>query len=193
MTVRIIGPLSGGSKIREGDGIVNTTSSAANWSRGLSPFFLGPIKLYPSAPCKEGLVFENVWQYAKVYSAYDSNGEPNSLYFDWALKGFRDRIPRRYPMGKGTVPEYSWWNEEKLTYIEARKKIYIPLFRDAVYKTAAYKQLESLYKLRGEITLWDYDGYDHKEFGFCFEDVINHPKLKMGHAFVLAMMLENYL
>lgn len=191
MTVKIIGPLSGG-KVREGDGIINTTSRSSGWSRGLSPFFIGPVKLYPSAPCKEALKVENAWQYSKVYKQYD-NGWPTSFYFDWAKKGFENSIAVRYPMGKVTIPEYSYWNEEKLTYIEARRKIYIPLYKEAVSKTDAYKELKRIYKSRGEITLFCYDGYDHREFDFSWEDVINHPKLSMGHGFVLAMMLEDYL
>lgn len=191
MTIKIIGPLSGG-KIREGDGIINTTSRSSGWSRGLSPFFIGPVKLYSVAPCKEALKVENAWQYSKVYKQHD-NGWPTSFYFDWAKKGFENSIAVRYPMGKGAVPEYFYWNEEKLTYIEARRKIYIPLYKEAVSKTEAYKELKRIYKSRGEITLFCYDGYDHREFGFSWEDVINHPKLSMGHGFVLAMMLEDYL
>jgi hypothetical protein len=194
MTVKVIGPLSGGAKIRDdGINIINTTSSSNTWSSGLSPFFLGPIKLYSGAPCKEALRFENLWQFSKVYDKYDNDGEPNSFYFDWARRGFLDEVPRRYPMGKGAKPKYSFWAGEKLSYIEARRKIYIPHYRDTVYKTDAYKKLEQLYKSSGEITLWCYDGYLHREFNYSYEDVINNKNLSMGHGFVLAMMLENYL
>jgi len=33
-------------KLPEDAIIINTTSRSSNWSRGLSPFFLGPIYLY---------------------------------------------------------------------------------------------------------------------------------------------------
>jgi hypothetical protein len=41
--------------------------------------------------------------------------------------------------------------------------------------------------------LWDFDGYDYQAFGLTFDQVINDPVRKMGHAFVIAMLLEGYL
>jgi hypothetical protein len=40
------------------------------------------------------------------------------------------------------------------------------------------------------ITIQDYDAYNHHELGMTLEDVLNNPDRKMGHGFVLAMMLE---
>jgi hypothetical protein len=37
----------------------------------------------------------------------------------------------------------------------------------------------------------DFDAYDHKYEKLTYEQVINDPTRKMGHAFVLAMMLDN--
>lgn len=193
MTVNIIGPLSGGTKIRDGNGIINTTSSSINWSQGLSPFLLGPIPLYNGAPCKYALRFENCWQYSKVYKEFDVGNFPSSFYFDWAKKGFENNVPKRYPMGKGAIPKYSYWGGDCLNYIEARKRIYIPLYRDAVYKTEAFQILKKIYNDKKQISLWCYDGYNHRDFDMSYDDVINNDKLKMGHSFVLAMMLEGYL
>jgi hypothetical protein len=41
--------------------------------------------------------------------------------------------------------------------------------------------------------LWDFDGYNHKDCGLSFDQVINDPNHKMGHAFVIAMMLEGHI
>ena len=41
-----------------------------------------------------------------------------------------------------------------------------------------------------EVHLWDFDGYDYVAKRMSLNDVINEPKKKMGHAFVLAMLLR---
>lgn len=38
-----------------------------------------------------------------------------------------------------------------------------------------------------------FDAYNHKELGMSYSDVMNLESRKMGHAFVLAMMLEKVL
>ncbi len=47
---------------------IDTTSRSRTWSKGLSPFYLGPIPLYGhESPAR---VMENAWQYSKVYSCH---------------------------------------------------------------------------------------------------------------------------
>jgi hypothetical protein len=108
---------------------INCTSRSRNWSKGLSPFYLGPIKLYGDYVA---LNMENAWQFSKVYKQHMENGEPTEDYFDWAVDGWNDPKAQRYPMGKGARPEYSWWDGKKLPYIEARKQIYVPLWHDRI-------------------------------------------------------------
>jgi len=45
----------------------------------------------------------------------------------------------------------------------------------------------------GDIAIRDYDSYDHISLGYSWDDVINDPSRKMGHGFVLAMMIEGVL
>lgn len=167
---------------------VNTTShSNADWSRGLSPFALGPIALYASHTAR---LFENAWQFAKLYPEHaDANGQPTNRYWTWAQNGWRSTTAFRYPLGKGRKPLCSLWNGRRLDYIAARQQIYIPLYQNAVKQTNAYKRLERLYLAHGHITLFDFDGYDHRKLGMSFKDVINCPTRICGHAFVLAIML----
>ena len=158
--------------------------------RDLSPFILGPINV-PGANAEN---FENLWQFSKVYSTHMSiNGNPTPEWFAWRAKGFADKYAHRYPMGKGSIPEYSWWNGEHLGYIDARKKIYATIYAKRVITTTSYTQLAKLYSESGEITLLDYDAYDHLAMGMSLINVINNPVRKMGHAFVLAMLLEGVL
>lgn len=167
---------------------INCTSRSTNWSRDLSPFFLGPIVLYGNYTAQN---MENAWQYSKVYKRHiDEQGNPAKEYFDWAQEGWNKTRADRYPMGKGVKPEYSYWDGKKMSYVEARKAIYIPLYSEAVRKTLAFRFLANLYKENADIVLWDFDGYDHRALNLTWEDVVNSDTKKCGHGFVLAMMLE---
>ncbi len=172
---------------------------------GLSPFYLGPVE------CYDGIVsqtFERAWQCAKVYPwTLGTDGNPNARYFTWrdemwAMKGFGDKMSIRFPVGKKNVGKclYAWWKVDgafqKLGYIEARKAIYIPLYAKAVVKTEAYRRLVELRDSGKNLMLIDFDGYNpwHPHYGFAsYNDVIHCPLLKMGHGFVLAMLLEGVI
>lgn len=189
MTIRVIGP-----RDPPDPNAINTTSRSKTWSRGLSPFFLGPVPLYPGAPLKEAKNMENLWQFSKVYlSQVDSDQNPTQEYWSWATRGWGSPRAERYPMGKGSVPLYSLWEGRQLPYLEARKTIYSPSYAKAVVGTEAFDRLLNLYKTTGRVTLWDFDGYDHTALGMSLRDVLNCPTRKMGHAFVLAYLLEKSL
>lgn len=183
--IYLIGPKD---KAPAGATVINTTSRSDNWSKNLSPFFVGPLDLYNGY---KALNMENAWQFSKVYyNQVDVNDNPNNLYFEWALKGWGDIRAHRYPAGKGAIPLYSYWDGNKLDYIEARKQIYIPLYAKAVKETYAFEKLK---KMAGDLYLWDFDAYNHKALGLSYDQVINDPSRKMGHAFVLAMLLEGFI
>ncbi len=159
--------------------------------RHLSPFTLGPVPTYVEGT--QAMNVENAWQFSKCYRKHLEDGEPTPAWFAWRDKGWADTYAHRYPMGKGTIPEFSWWDGEKLGYVAARKRIYAPLYAAAVRETASFARLEQLYHNEANIVLLDFDAYDHHKLGMTLVDVINEPKRKMGHAFVLAMMLEGCL
>jgi hypothetical protein len=175
--------------------IVNATSQSPQW-KGLSPFNVGPVNLYDG---HTSVNVENAWQFSKVYKQHvDENGDPTAEYFEWSKTGWADSWAHRYPMGKGAVPEYSYWDGEKLGYIEARKKIYIPLYASAVVKTDAYQKLLEVMELaedtNRDLVIKDYDAYDNKGLNkMSYDDVINCETRKMGHGFVLAMLLDSFL
>lgn len=171
---------------------VNTTSRAADdWQRRLSPFHLGPVPLYEGAAVPRAWNVENAWQFSKVYADHvGPDGLPTDDYFEWARRGWLHRRAIRYPRGKGAIPDYSWWAGEKLGYVAARKRIYVPCYAKCVLPSTAFARLLELYREHGEVVLWDFDGYDHRRLGMSLKDVLNDPTRKMGHAFVLAMLLE---
>lgn len=181
--IRIIGP-----RDMKTPGTVDTTShSSADWSTGLSPFSLGPVTLYGSRTAR---IFENAWQFAKLYPEHaDADGQPTNQYWTWAEKGWNSTKPFRYPLGKKRKPLCSLWDGRRLNYIAARKQIYVPLYQEAVRHTRAYEMLQRLYLEQGQLTLFDFDGYDHRKLGMSFKDVIHCSTRICGHAFVLAIML----
>ncbi|KKM72176.1 hypothetical protein LCGC14_1423270, partial [marine sediment metagenome] len=110
--------------------VIDTTSNSGNF-RELSPFVLS------APPAKR---FENLWQFSKVYKKHTMSIDdyPDASWFKWRDVGYANNRAVRYPMGKGAIPEYSLWEEEKLDYIHARKKIYAPEYAKNVECTEAY-------------------------------------------------------
>jgi hypothetical protein len=172
--------------------VIDTTSRSTNWTKGLSPFILKGGHLYKEYYSKN---VENAWQASKVYSEFlDKNGNPSEEYFKWALNIWNSDYAYRYPMGKGRIPEYSYWDGEKLSYVEARKKIYIPIYSRAVKESDAFKKLIYLYKNEEkDIYLIDFDGYNHVKINKTLDEVINDPNKKMGHAFVIYAILTEII
>lgn len=168
---------------------INTTSKSKDsiWTQ-LSPFYLGPVKLWGDNWSKN---MENAWQYSKVYAEHlDEDGERTKKWIKWAMEGWDCPRAIRYPMGRGAKPEYSFWDGDEYPYVQARAKIYIPLYASLVRKTEAFTELEKMYKRKERVALWDFDGYRHEKLGMTLLDVLTCPTKKMGHAFVLLMMLK---
>lgn len=180
-------------RIDQNEGVfVVTVSKSKEWL-GLSPFAIGPCNLWNNMTSKN---MENSWQMSKCYKEHlEDDGTVGDKWLTWAKKGWDDSFAYRYPMGKGAIPLFSVWNWNRLGYVEARKAIYIPLYKNAVEKTDAWKKLqevkENADKDNKNLYLIDYDAYRHKKLGMSYEEVVNNPNKKMGHAFVLAMMLED--
>jgi len=163
--------------------VIDTTSSSGQF-RGLSPFIL------PALPAKN---LENLWQFSKVYPCHvNPNGTVNTSWEVWRERGWQDTRAHRYPMGKGAIPLFSYWEDEHLDYIQARKKIYIPEYAKNVTKTKSFHYLAHLAYMQ-HIVLLDYDAYDYADLGMTLVDVANNPNRKMGHAFVLIMILTGCL
>ena len=168
--------------------VVDTTSRGGTWS-GLSPFLLSAEK-YGSRN------FENLWQYSKVYPEHaEQMGLKYVIkndWFDWSQAGYNNPSAVRYPMGKGRKPLFSFWLGQKLGYIEARKKIYIPIYAELVQLTESFAALKTAFQTQ-DLVLRDYDGYDYTVMGLTLGAVANDPSRKCGHAFVLAALLLGQL
>lgn len=171
---------------------------------GLSPFYLGPVDTYDGMKAAR---FERAWQCSKVLAGFiDSAGNPTPEWFAWRNKMWADdsncdHMAIRYPFGKTNLKRtmYSFWkvgdDYKHLSYIEARKYIYLPVYARAVTKTAAYRRLCEMRDAGKNLLLIDFDGYNPHlpRYNFTYNDVIHCPLLKMGHGFVLAMLLEGVI
>ena len=174
------------------DQIINVTSRSDDFGKAFSPFLLGPVRLYDK--CFSYSV-ENAWQYSKVYPEHvDENNEIKKEYFDWANFGWLSKYSNRYPMGKGAKPLFAYWNGERLSYTEAKKKIYIPLYTTAVSKIPELKRLFEMYQqLKSEnkiLYLVDFDAYNLEPGSFKFNELINEDR-SFGHGYVVNLILEN--
>jgi hypothetical protein len=178
----------------------------------LSPFKLGPfsVAIFPGH-CTLGAKqifqiqnFENFWQYSKVYPGYayaPADGDtgnpfkwtPSPDYYAWRNMGWRDKWAKRYPLGKGKKPFYSLFDGVKMDYVRARKIIYAHHYGFLIQNTPSFAMLKNLHDAGNLIVLRDFDGYDHIRMNMSLIDVINNPNRSMGHAFVIAMVLQNCL
>jgi hypothetical protein len=180
--------------------IINTCSTGSDpvLRRDLSPFFLGPCVLSDGRTAKN---VENAWQFSKVYAAHaDADGEPTDEWYGWARAGMGDNKAHRFPMGRGAKPLYAYGGRTagddddravRWGYVESRYRIYAPLYAEAVVGTEGYARVERLLREHGKVTLLDFDGWDNEKVGLALTEVFYYPWRKMGHAFVLAMLLTD--
>lgn len=168
--------------------VIDTTTNYGPYKE-LSPFVLSARK-YGS------INFENLWQFSKVYCpehTVSSDFPPYPSWDFWRIKGFSNPRAVRYPMKRGRKPAYSYWKGEKLDYVKARKKIYIPIYAELVLSTKGFQLLARLCESEPNVALLDYDAYDHRALGMSLKDVANCPTRKCGHAFVLLALLTDSL
>lgn len=210
-------------------------SAHPTYAKDISPFYLGPVELKDGTKAN---IFEHLWQASKVYPCHidASTGEPNNDYWAWRKKWFdqpkvinkkESRRPHSLLGYKDNQALYSLYYEDgtykHLSYVEARKKIYIPEYAKLIVKTESYKWLKGLYDEGKKIALVDFDGYNYystkaKEklynsyLSKCerngvaptkslidflrlntMRDVINCAYTPAGHGFIIKMLLEGDL
>lgn len=180
---------------------------------------LGQIPLYELAPYHlkdaEGHLFENIYQFSKLYSSVDPQHEikagkliwshPSEVhvrnnqltpeFWEWRKKGWNNSYPVRYPNGFYGRHQCicSLWCENgvwtMLSYIAARKKIYCQVYSKLVKETTAYAQLKTLHDSGIGLQICEMDVRP----GLITEEVLKHelnnPKAPFGHGYVLATCL----
>jgi hypothetical protein len=104
----------------------------------------------------------------------DENGEPLQEFFTRRALGWADSKAHRH-VKKGTgpnpnVPLYSWWKGEHLSYLEARKRIYCPIYAQLVEKTKEFQTLKKLVEDGTNLQILGYDGYDFQGEGKTLQE-----------------------
>lgn len=156
--------------------IVNLTSRNPDqgFARQVSPFFVGPV----TGP--DGAIAPNLevyWQCGKVFPHHDEGGHPSDEFFryrDQMYTAPAGSIPKprmRHPYKEfGYDPDdmlyWPFWNEEKgtyerLSYLEGRKKVYVPEYAKLVANTPAFRWLKSLVDQGQKVALLDFDGFNY--------------------------------
>lgn len=184
-----------------------------------------------------GFIMENIWQFSKVYEKVkyskqiysqwdrtviwehpeethvDEDGDLTLEYLEWRRKGYRNKYPVRYPVGIKDRHKclYSYWRKEKLDLIEARKKIYLPIYKKLVKRQPKFHKLLDMLKKGINLLIIEVDG-PHQESleyykskynvndNFIENDTIlanyenlqimlNDKKHSFGHGYCLAIAL----
>ena len=140
-----------------------------SFAKQVSPFYVGPVTGPDGATAPNLEVF---WQVGKVFPHHDDGGQPNAAYFDYRKKMYSAKpgeIPKpvmRHPYREFgyDVLYWAYWNAEKgeyerLSYLEGRKKVYIPEYAKLVADSEALKWMKSLLDEGKKIALLDFDGF----------------------------------
>lgn len=198
-------------------------------------------KYWPLSPYylknEEGQIMENIWQFSKVYkevpfskerySRFDNKiiwehpseihvdelEELTEKYFNWRNKGFNNEYAVRYPVGYNFRHKtlYSFHNNEKLNYIESRKKLYFELYCDLVKKEKLFNELKEKLMKGYNLLIVDVDGPHQESLEYYIKNynvnenfidsdsiIINKENMKIllndekhpfGHGYCLAMAL----
>lgn len=162
--------------------IINVTSMQAKDSKNRRDF--SPM----TATNYRGFYnFEAFWQSGKVYKDI-----PVEKY-----KSFWKNIKepkRRYPGSKGKKVLYSKWDDEKLDYIESRKKVYIPLYYEMIKDREMTLYWKKIVEEGQDVIIYDFDGPRLDDGSVTYHEVtldfvkekVNDPKFPFGHGYIVA-------
>jgi hypothetical protein len=141
-------------------------------------------------------LLENIWQYSKVYPPHvDEHGNLKEEWYDWRAAGFLSPTVLPHPVENSVQPLFIMWKDKKFSTIEARKKMYIPLYTKAVLQNAK-KEFQTLVGMWNSLQdslenlyLKDFNGYNRHQYHMTFNDVVRCTTRNMGHSFVLEHMI----
>jgi hypothetical protein len=207
--------------------IVVTSINKSGLGSQLSPFCLRD---------EQNHIMENIWQFSKLYSSvpkvsatasntwswkaeiHDMNGEIQPNYWKWREAGMNHPDPVRSPVPKEyrgrclcSIVEASDGAIERLDYMQARKRIYIPTYVRLARRTLDYDVLVEMLAQGYNLQILDFDGptrEDHSpydamiagEYGEdgvgslaidtrVLEELLQDTMHPFGHGYVLAGML----
>jgi hypothetical protein len=166
------------------DGIkINVTSAQGKTNKNRLAFS-------PMTPIEGGYKgywnFESYWQSGKVFENIPA--EKTKKYWK-ELK----EPKRRYPNSKGKNVLYSLFNGEKMDYITARKKVYIPEYYKLIKNNDVLLYWKNMLKKGNNLIIYDFDGPRNLNGEvMCLElteellkEKINNPRFPFGHGYIV--------
>ena len=150
-------------------------SNHPSFPKDVSPFFVGPITSS-----------DEYWRWRKSWFDKEKVTDKSASRRPHSLLGYKDKdclFSVYYANGV--------W--ERLSYVEARKKIYIPDYARYIVNTESYKWMKEQYDKGKKIALVDFDGYNYsynKAKEKLYNSYIN--KCKVNHI-VPTKSLKDYL
>jgi hypothetical protein len=150
----------------------------------LSPMFLGPVdkEIWPMIGDDTCLIFENYWQYSKIFLGMKHrqldpdipSGILTPAWYTWRKKGFAKTKGQRHPDGTKTdevmytdekgrnwyryrTAVSSYYGNERLGYLESRKRVYVPLYYRLMSTQPAFLALKEAVRLGANVQLLDFD------------------------------------
>jgi len=118
---------------------------------------------------------------------------------EWSSKGMKHKLAVRRPNGtvkKNGPPLFSMCGDKRLTYIAARKEIYMPLYSEALRRHPLYAQLLGKLRAGKSILLIDLDGPCVEQFPNgqkatpeMLQTALHNPLRPFGHGYVAAWAL----
>jgi DNA-directed RNA polymerase subunit H (RpoH/RPB5) len=159
-------------------------------------------------------LFENYWQYSKVFRELGHLDDDNNVTDKWHQfrdKGFAKDTGDRHPTGtkskevigkddKGRnryryyTPEFAVYNGTRMDYLTSRKKIYAPKYAELVKKQLAFSELKKKVVTGGKYQILDLDGPTDSPSHLVTVDLLKHKindtTSPFGHGYVLAGLLS---
>ena len=191
--------------LRHGYLNINVCSGGTLPFKQLSPMLLGPVRFKEYN--KDGVIcdyeatnVENFWQFLKVWDAdLDAAGNIKDAWFALRDAGWADPKPHRRPRGKvntteganRNAPLFSYWGKQRLSYGEARKRIYIPYYVEQVQRCSAYTLLHKMVHEDGfNVQIIGYDGRDFADVAGGLRACLDDLGASFGHELVLCGLLR---
>ncbi len=194
-----------------------------------------PLSPY-SLKYEQGQIFENVWQFSKCYETVPKSTQKysrfnNTIIWDhpaerhikdnkltaeycaWRAKGMNNKWAVRYPVGYHHRHKCvcAIWNNQSLSYIESRKKIYVPEYCRLVKKLSSFRILQMRLNKGENLLIIEIDGPHQESMDYYKEKynvgddfiqgntilinqhnikiMLNDVKHPFGHGYCLAMAL----
>ena len=142
----------------------------------------------PGLPGARSLTVENAWQMLKIWPGEDGWRRAD------AEEAFRSPIAIRYPRGRGRTACGFYWGEtgETLSLVEARRRIYAPLYLAMLRcpeQAALLGRLQCAAVERG-IVVWDFDSYDVLRCGMSdLSQAMRYESRSFAHSFIAALAI----